>query len=245
MLNPNEHFEPLGNNIKIIVSDIHHFSTDTIILNYFCNAKKNDKVIKLGTGCGTIPLLMKKDNKANEIIAVDIQEDACSLLERSIKHNNLENVTVINSDLKDLKGKVPFGYFDLVVCNPPYKENGTGLHNPHSGKKTARHEVECSLEDIVKVSSSLLNFGGRFCLCQRPERLTDILVLMRQYKIEPKRLRLVQQRLNKPPKLVLVEGRKGGKRGFMTTEETLMIENSQGEYSEEMLKVYGNYKEQL
>ena len=111
MLNPNEHFEPLGNNIKIIVSDIHHFSTDTIILNYFCNAKKNDKVIELGTGCGTIPLLMKKDNKANEIIAVDIQEDACSLLERSIKHNNLENVTVINSDLKDLKGKVPFGYF--------------------------------------------------------------------------------------------------------------------------------------
>ena len=74
MLNPNEHFEPLGNNIKIIVSDIHHFSTDTIILNYFCNAKKNDKVIELGTGCGTIPLLMKKDNKANEIIAVDIQE---------------------------------------------------------------------------------------------------------------------------------------------------------------------------
>lgn len=132
-----------------------------------------------------------------------------------------------------------------MVCNPPYKENGTGLHNPHSGKKTARHEVECSLEDIVKVSSSLLNFGGRFCLCQRPERLTDILVLMRQYKIEPKRLRLVQQRLNKPPKLVLVEGRKGGKRGFMTTEETLMIENSLGEYSEEMLKVYGNYKEQL
>lgn len=245
MLNPNEHFEPLGNNIEIIVSNIHHFSTDTIILNYFCNAKKNDKVIELGTGCGTIPLLMKKDNKAKEIIAVDIQEDACSLLERSIKHNNLENVTVINSDLKDLKGKVPFGYFDLVVCNPPYKKNGTGLHNPHSGKKTARHEVECSLEDIVKVSSSLLNFGGRFCLCQRPERLTDILVLMRQYKIEPKRLRLVQQRLNKPPKLVLVEGRKGGKRGFMTTEETLMIENSLGEYSEEMLKVYGNYKEQL
>ena len=245
MLNPNEHFEPLGNNIEIIVSDIHHFSTDTIILNYFCNAKKNDKVIELGTGCGTIPLLMKKDNKAKEIIAVDIQEDACSLLERSIKHNKLENVTVINSDLKDLKGKVPFGYFDSVVCNPPYKENCTGLHNPHSGKKTAGHEVECSLEDIVKVSSSLLNFGGRFCLCQRPERLTDILVLMRQYKIEPKRLRLVQQRLNKPPKLVLVEGRKGGKRGFMTTEETLMIENSLGEYSEEMLKVYGNYKEQL
>ena len=78
MLNPNEHFEPLGNNIEIIVSDIHHFSTDTIILNYFCNAKKNDKVIELGTGCGTIPLLMKKDNKTKEIIAVDIQEDACS-----------------------------------------------------------------------------------------------------------------------------------------------------------------------
>lgn len=245
MLNAKEHFEPLGKNIKIIVSDVHRFSTDTILLNYFSNAKKNDKVIELGTGCGTIPLLMKKDNKASEITAVDIQKDACSLLERSISYNNLSGITVINSDLKELKGKVPFGYFDLVVCNPPYKENGTGIYNPHSGKKTARHEVMCSLEDIIKVSSSLLNFGGRLCICQRPERLTDILVLMREHKVEPKRLRLVQQRLNKPPKLVLVEGRKGGKRGFMTTEETLMIENNLGEFSEEMLKVYGDYKEQI
>lgn len=245
MLNANEHFEPLGKNIKIIVSDVHRFSTDTILLNYFSKAKKNDKVIELGTGCGTIPLLMKKDNKTSEITAVDIQEDACSLLERSISYNNLSGITVINSDLKELKGKVPFGYFDLVVCNPPYKENGTGIYNPHSGKKAARHEVMCSLEDIIKISSSLLNFGGRLCICQRPERLTDILVLMREHNVEPKRLRLVQQRLNKPPKLVLVEGRKGGKRGFMTTEETLMIENSLGEFSEEMLKVYGDYKEQI
>lgn len=239
-----EHLEPLGKNIKIFVSDIHHFSTDTILLNYFANAKKNDKVIELGTGCGTIPLLMKKDNKTSEITAVDIQEDACSLLERSIELNNLSGITVIHSDLKDLKGKVSFGYYNLVVCNPPYKEDGTGIYNPDSGKKTARHEVQCSLEDIIKVSSSLLQFGGRLCMCQRPERLTDLMTLMREYNLEPKRIRFVQQRLNKASKLVLLEGRKGGKKGFMTTEPTLMIEDENGNFSKEMMDVYGDYKEE-
>lgn len=243
MLKSNEHFEPLGKKIKIIVSDVHHFSTDTILLNYFANVRKNDKVIELGTGCGTIPLLIKKDNRGKEITAVDIQEDACSMLERSIQYNRLEGITVVHSDLKDLKGKVSFGYYDLVVCNPPYKEKGTGIENPLTGKTTARHETACSLEDIIMVSSKLLNFGGRLCMCHRPERLTDLLTLMRVYDLEPKRIRLVQQRVNKASKLVLVEGRKGGKKGFMATEPTLMIENSTGDFSPEMMEVYGDYKE--
>lgn len=243
MLKENEHFEPLGKKIKIIVSDIHHFSTDTIILNYFASAKRKDKVIELGTGCGTIPLLMKKDGKTSEITAVDIQSDACDMLNRSIELNNLEGITVINSDLNDLKGKVPFGYFDLVVCNPPYKESGTGILNPEQGKMTARHESMCTMEDIVRTAANLLNFGGRFCMCQRPERLTDAMILMRQYNLEPKRLRFVQQRLSKAPKLFLLEGRRGGKRGFMQTEPALMIENENGDFSTEMLNVYGDYKE--
>ena len=242
MLKENEHLEPLGKNIKIIVSDIHHFSTDTILLSNFASPKKSHRAIDLGTGCGTIPLLMKKENKNLEITAVDIQSDACSMLERSIELNKLDNIKVINSDLKELKGKVNFGYFDLVVCNPPYKENGTGIHNPNSGKKTARHEVMCTLEDIIRVSSSLLNFGGRLCMCQRSERLADLITLMRKYNLEPKRLRLVQQRLNKAPKLVLIEGRRGGKPGFMTTEPTLMIEGEKGDFSPEMLEIYGDYK---
>lgn len=243
VLKENEHIEPLGKNTKIIVSDIHRFSTDTILLNYFAKPKSNDKVIELGTGCGTIPLLMKKENKALNITAVDIQRDACSMLERSIELNGFENITVINSDLNELKGKVPFGSFDLVVCNPPYKENGTGIHNPHNSKKTARHEVMCTMEDIIRVSSKLLNFGSRLCMCQRPERLTDMMTLMRTYGIEPKRLRLVQQRLSKEPKLFLLEGRKGGKTGFMKVETTLMIEDTEGNFSQEMLQIYGDYKE--
>ena len=242
MLKENEHLEPLGKDIRLIVSDIHHFSTDTILLSNFACPKKKDKVIELGTGCGTIPLLMKKENKNLEITAVDIQSDACSMLERSVELNKLDNITVINSDLKELKGKVNFGYFDLVVCNPPYKEDGTGIYNPNDGKKTARHEVMCSLEDIIRVSSSLLNFGGRLCMCQRSERLTDLITLMRKYDLEPKRLRLVQQRLTKSPKLVLIEGRRGGKPGFMITEPTLMIEGADGEFSHEMMEIYGDYK---
>ncbi|MBQ9673604.1 MAG: tRNA1(Val) (adenine(37)-N6)-methyltransferase [Ruminococcus sp.] len=242
MLKKTEHFEPLGNNIKIIVSDIHRFSTDTILLSHFSSPKKSDKVVELGCGCGTIPLLMKKDGKASEITAVEIQPDACDMLKRSIELNSLSGVTVLNSDLKDLKGKLPFGYYNLVVCNPPYKEAGTGIYNPNIGKKTARHETLCTMEDIVSVASRLLNFGGRFCMCQRPERLTDAMQIFRKNNLEPKRLRLVQQRISKPPKLFLLEGRKGGKRGFMTVEPTLFIENASGDFSQEMLDIYGDYK---
>ncbi len=244
MLKENEHIETLGKGVKIIVSDIHHFSTDTILLSNFSNPKAKDKVIELGTGCGTIPLLITKNNQNQDITAVDIQTDACSLLQKSISLNGFDNIKVINSDFKELKGKVPFGEFNLVICNPPYKEDGTGIHNPDSGKMTARHEVACTLEDIIRVSSSLLNFGGRLCMCLRPERLTDMLSLMRNYHLEPKRLRFVQQRQKKEPKLFLIEGRKGGKPGFMKVLPVLMIEDEKGNFSQEMLDIYGDYKEQ-
>ena len=137
------------------------------------------------------------------------------------------------------------GSFDVVACNPPYKPIGTGVVSSGQSHSIIRHESSCTVDDVVRVASGLLRFGGRFCLCLRPERLTDVFVAFRKYSLEPKRLQMVQQRVNKAPKLFLVEGRRGGKPGGLVTLPTLFIENSNGEYSDEMMKIYGSFKECL
>ncbi len=249
MLKTNEKIEPLGNSVEIIVSDSYHFSTDTILLADFAKPKKSDSVVELGTGCGTMPLLWCREKSYKELVALDIQEDAIDMLNRSIAHNiengieNVKCITPLCADLKDLKGKLPFGHYNLVVCNPPYKLSGSGIKNPEKEKLLARHEESCSLDDICETASKLLQFSGRLCICQRPERLTDVMESMRKYDIEPKRLRLVQQRLTKEPKLFLLEGRRGGNKGFMQVLPTLFIENEQGDFSDEMKEIYGLYKE--
>ncbi len=249
MLKDNEKFEPLGNGVEIIVSDIHHFSTDTILLADFASPKTSDCVIELGTGCGTMPLLWIREKAKKQITAVDIQKDAIDMLNRSINHNiengieNAKCITPLCADLKALKGKCEFGHYNVVVCNPPYKLSGSGITNPDNQKLLARHEESCTLDDICQTASHLLQFSGRFCICQRPERLADVMESMRKFSIEPKRLRLVQQRLNKEPKLFLLEGRYKGNRGFMQVMPTLFIENEQGDFSDEMKQIYGLYKE--
>ena len=166
------------------------------------------------------------------------------MLQRSIALNHLENrIQVLHSDLLDLQGKVNWATYDVVVCNPPYKAAGTGIINPEQAHRIARHEMACTLEDIVRTAAKLLRFSGKFCLCQRPERLSDIICAMRQYDIEPKRLRFVQQRYTKAPKLFLIEGRRGGRPNGLVVEPALMMENDSGGLSEEMIAIYGAYKE--
>ena len=235
-------FEPLGNGFGLWVSDNHIFGTDAILLSNFAKAKPNDKMVDLGTGCGIIPLLMMRDGNLKTAVGVDISEEATDLAQKTKEELNLEKFTVINSDLKDLKGKVDFGCHTLVTCNPPYKANGAGLQNPNERHKVARHEVECSLEDIIKVSAKLLQTTGRLCMCHRPERLCELLKLMSDNKIEPKRLRLVCQRKGEEPWLVLVEGKRCAKSG-MRIDPVLYIEED-GKFSDEMIEIYGKYKEE-
>ena len=237
MIKNGEHLEPLGNGIRIIVSDLFRFSTDTIILADFAKPRKGIKAVDLGTGCGTIPLLWSRSDKTTSITAVELQPEGADMARRSVELNGLDNISVVNADLKELKGVLPFGSFDLVCCNPPYKESGTGIKNPDGEKLLARHEEGCTIGDICLAAKNLLQFGGRFVMCQRPERLADVLEAMRSNDLEPKRLRFFQQQPEKPPKLFLVEGRRGGKKGGLVTESTLFIE------SDEMLGIYGSYKE--
>ena len=232
-----ERLEPLGNGIGIFVNDMYHFSTDTILLADFAAPKKGIKAADLGAGCGTIPLLWSRNDRSIDITAVEIQSEACWLFDRSVEHNGLDNIKIINADMRELSGVVPFGCFDLVSCNPPYKLSGSGIKNPDGEKLLARHEESCTIDDVTAAAKNLLQFGGRFVMCQRPERLTDVLSSMRNNDLEPKRLRFVQQREGKAPKLFLVEGRRGGKSGGLIVEPTLYIE------SDEMIKIYGQYKE--
>ena len=160
------HLEPLGGGFEIFVSQSYHFSTDTILLADFSKPKENKKCVELGTGCGTIPILWCKGRRNLEIAAVEIQENACTLAQKSVGHNHLDDkITIVNADLKDIKGKLKFGYYDLVACNPPYKLGGSGITNPKNSMQIARHETECTLDDICFAASKLLQFGGKFCIC--------------------------------------------------------------------------------
>ena len=240
-MEPKLKFEPLGNGVNIAVSKHHTFGTDAVLLSNFANAKANDRVIDLGTGCGIIAFLMLRDKKKLNVTGVDISSEAIDLCNITNKENGFLNANFICSDLKDLKGKVEFGCNTLITCNPPYKKMGTGIKNPDKVDSVARHEVACTVTDIINVSSKLLQTGGRLCICQRPERLAEIMELMRRAKIEPKRLRLVSQRIGEEPWLFLLEGKKCANTGLRIA-PTLYIEKN-GELSDEMKEIYGAYKE--
>lgn len=233
--------EPLGRNYFINVSENHKFGTDAVLLADFCGATARDKYIDLGTGCGIIPFLLLRDGKTKTSIGIDISKEAVFLANLTKQELRLDNFTAINADLNDLKGKVEFGCHTLITCNPPYKANGAGLQNPEEKHRVARHEVMCTLEDIVKVSSRLLQTSGRLCMCHRPERLAELMHLMRENKLEPKRLRTVHQRAGEEPWLILIEAKKCANTGLRIAPPLYVEEN--GDWSSEMKQIYGSYKE--
>lgn len=244
MLRSGERLEPLGSGIEIIVSDSFHFTTDTILLADFARHRKTDKAVDLCTGCGTIPMLWMRKDPPKQVFGVEIFEQGADMLRRSAEYNSLsEIITSVNADLKELKGVLPFGAFNLVTCNPPYKLSGGGVESAENFELHARHELTCNLEDVIAVGAKLLQFSGRLCICQRPERLTDAMNLMRKYDVEPKRLRLVQGKASKAPKLFLLEGKRGSKQGNLVVEPVLVVENEDGSFTQEMNDIYGCYKE--
>ena len=233
--------EPLGNGFFINVSKHHTFGTDAVLLADFAHAKKADRLIDLGTGCGIIPFLMLRDGNLKTAVGVDISAEAIGLAAKTAEENGAYRFTALNADLNDLKGRVDFGCHTLITCNPPYKALGAGLKNPDGVSAAARHEVACTLSDIISVSARLLQTSGRLCMCQRPERLAEIMAVMRENKLEPKRLRLVCKKMGEEPWLVLTEARKCGNTGLRIEPTLYVYEN--GEYSPEMIRIYGPYKE--
>ena len=242
MASRKERTEALATNLNIYVSEAHIFTSDAIVLASFCAPRHKDKCCDLGTGNGIIPLLWYRDFAPQEIVGVELSESAVELFTKTLTENNLtDKIKLIHSDLRKLKGVLPNEYYDIVSINPPYKKLGTGIVNECKDYKNARHEFTCTLEDCAKAASQLLKFGGRFCICQRPERLPDIFEAMRKFKIEPKSMREVIQRAGKEPSLVLVEGKKGSAPGFRIS-APLILENADGDYTEEAKELFLSYK---
>ena len=232
--------EYLGAGITAFVSNSHIFGTDAVLLADFAAPSKKARCCDLGSGCGIIPLLWCK-RETGKITAIEIQPLAVEQINAAIEFNSLfERLEAVNADLCELKGKVPFGCYDVVTMNPPYKASGAGIESRSGADKIARHETMCSLSDVCAAAKKLLNFGGRLCMCIRPERLCELFCEMRAADIEPKRLRLVSKLPGKAPWLALVEGRRGGRSG-MTVEPELFVYGDSGEYSDEMKKIYGDY----
>ena len=234
--------EPIGNGKQIYVSGEHTFGTDAVLLAYFAAAKNGDKVADLGTGCGIIPFLMLRDKKLASCIGVDISPGAIELANNTAKEQGFGAFEGLVSDICDLKGKTEFGNKTLVTCNPPYQAAGAGIKAQSGARLTARQETSCTLEDIVAAAAKLLTSGGRLCVCQRPERLAELINLMSKYRVEPKRLRLVAKEKGSAPWLFLLEGRRDGKPGTVIEPTLYLYEN--GELSDEMKKIYGPYKEE-
>ena len=242
MVSRAERTEDLAKNLKIFVSEAHIFNSDAIVLAGFCAPRHKDKCCDLGTGNGIIPLLWLRDFQPKEIVGVELSESAVTLLNKTLSYNNIEGkITPVHCDLRELKGVLPNEYYDIVSINPPYKKLGTGIVNEGEDYKNARHEFNCTLDDAACAASKLLKFGGRFCICQRPERLPDIFEAMRKFKIEPKSMREVIQRIGKEPSLVLVEGKKGSAPGFRIN-PPLILEDENGNYTPEAEELFNSYK---
>lgn len=228
--------QPLGSCFRIMTSLEHTFGSDSIFLADFSNPGSSCNLCDLCSGCGIVSVLWAAEDKKRRIDAIEIQNSAVRLIKKSIEMNSLSCINTVEADLRDL-GRDFKGKYDLVACNPPFKKAGTGAVSREPSAAIAKHETLCTLEDIISVSSHILKNGGRLCLCHRPERLADIIYLMRLYKMEPKRLRFVQQSAQTNPWLVLIEGKKQAKPG-LRVKAPLIVENRPGEYTEETQLIY-------
>lgn len=227
-------------NLKIIQNkDGFCFGIDSILLSDFASKIKDEsKVIDLGTGTGIIGILLCAKTKLSKMIGVEIQKEVYEMAKRSIKLNKLEDkFQVINENIKNLQNKLETGTFDAVVTNPPYKKEGTGITNENEKKLISRHEITATLEDFIKASNKLLKDKGSLYMVHRPDRLADIIETLRKYKLEPKIIRFVHPKIGKEANLVLIKAIKNAK-PFLKIEESLYVYKENGEYTDEILKIY-------
>lgn len=241
MLSDNEQLDDLQLNDLFIIQkkDGFRFGVDAVLLSDFAKNTASKRTLDLCTGTGIIPILMSAKTKTPEFCALEIQHDIADMAKRSVEYNKLsERIQVTEGDLKDAVKIYGKAAFDKITCNPPYMKTNSAVKNDTDTLAVSRHEVLCTLEDVIKVSSELLKPKGRLYMVHRPSRLADIMCLMRKYKIEPKLLRLVASRQGKEPNLLLIEGMyQGGEELKLLNQLYIFDEN--GDYSEEINKIYG------
>ncbi len=240
-LKPSERLDDLQRNGYRIIQDPEKFcfGMDAVLLSGFASAPEGGRVLDLGTGTGIIPILMAAKTKAKELVGLEIQEESADMARRSVILNDLQHrVTIVNGDIKGAGQIFDAASFDVVTSNPPYMIGGHGLKNPDGPKAIARHEVLCDLEDVVGAAAKCLKSGGKFYMVHRPFRLAEIMTVMHDYKLEPKRMQLVYPYVDKEPTMVLIEGARGGK-PRLSVEKPLIIYEAPGKYTSEIYDIYG------
>jgi tRNA1Val (adenine37-N6)-methyltransferase len=233
-------------NYKIIQNpELFCFGMDPVLLTGFMDQNIKGSVLDLGTGTGIIPLLIEAKTKVTHITGIDIQPESVHMAKRSVSLNHLEDkINIIQKDITLADAYFPLSSFDVVTSNPPYMTGSNGLKNESMAKTIARHEVYCTLDDVIQVASRLVKVGGKFYLVHRPNRLVEIMVLMKHYKLEPKRIRFVHPYIDKEPNMVLIEAVRHGK-PMVKIEKPLIVYKSAGKYTDEIYEIYGMNKEKL
>ncbi len=235
-----ERVDDLHRNGYMLIQDPKRFcfGVDAVLLSGFAKAAKGDKVLDLGTGTGVIPILMEAKTNAAHFTGLEIQEESAEMAQRSVALNGLEDkIDIVCGDIKEADRLFKAASFDVITTNPPYMNTGGGIQNDFSPKAIARHEVLCTLDDIARVSSRLLKFGGKLYMVHRPHRITDILCTLRQYKLEPKVIRFVHSYQGKEPVMVLVEAARSGK-PMTKVLPPLIVYNEDGSYTDEIIEIY-------
>ncbi|HEY3314593.1 MAG TPA: methyltransferase [Bacillota bacterium] len=226
--------------LKIIQRPEVAFSMDTVLLAHFAQARPGERWCDLGTGCGVIPLLVAARSPIS-IVGLELQPDLAELAQRSVDRNGLgDHVRIVRGDLRtvtleDLGVDRPF---DAITVNPPFRPAGTGRVSPSQARALSRHELGCALGDVLRAARRLARHGGRIYLNYLTERLADLLVGLRSEGLEPKRVRLIRPSPGAVSKLVLVEGRRGGRPG-LKVEPDLVIRGADGGYAPEVRAIYG------
>ena len=239
-LKPGERLDDLHRNGYFIIQDPKRFcfGVDAVLLSGFARVKKGEKVVDLGTGTGVVPILLSAKNSGLHYIGLEIQQESVEMAQRSVRLNHLDDkITIVEGDIRNAAQQLGASQFNVVTSNPPYMNQGGGLTNDYGPKAIARHEILCALDDVVRNAAKLLKSGGRFYLIHRPHRLADIISALRQYHLEPKRMRFVHSHVDKAPSMVLMESIRGGK-PLLTVDPPLIIYDEKGGYTPEIHQIY-------
>ena len=216
------------------------FGMDAVLLSGFAKIKKGEQVLDMGTGTGIIPILLKAKTPGQHFTGLEIQEECAKMASRSVRYNGLDSdIDIVCGDIKEAAEIFGAASFHAVTCNPPYMIGQHGLQNPYMAKAIARHEILCTLEDVVSQAARVLKDRGRFYMVHRPFRLAEIFQALTKYKLEPKRMQLVYPFVDREPNMVLIEALKGGN-SRITVEKPLIVYEKPGVYTDEILKIYGS-----
>ncbi|MFT4107618.1 MAG: tRNA1(Val) (adenine(37)-N6)-methyltransferase [Lacrimispora sp.] len=240
-LKENERIDDLQRNGYQIIQkkDGFCFGMDAVLLSGFAQVKAGEKAVDLGTGTGIIPILLEAKYEGLHYTGLEIQEEMADMARRSVALNRLEEkISIVTGDIKEASRLFGAASFDVVTSNPPYMNDSHGLKNPDLPKAIARHEVLCTLEDVVREAARLLKPGGRFYMVHRPHRLIEIITALKEQKLEPKRMKLVHPFVDREANMVLIEAVRGGK-SMIKVEAPIVVYKEPGVYTEQIYTVYG------